>query len=184
MQMDEIILWGRNTIVSALADAIGVKITLSEEQDPMAEPPYGYYSVITPYAPGGEFGTHIRLVAVDPQTSQKYLDDIRAEYPEMLLSFTFCGTNRQLPDRSEVNGEAEALALAMKGVAWFLQVGKSELSAKHLVVLRVSNAASRSGTVGDVYVRRWGFDVAIRYKAMTVQRLDIVEHVNTYKKEE
>lgn len=182
--MDEEILRARNLVVSGLAAATGVRISLSDEQDPAADPPYGYYSVITPYASTGELGSHTQIPGMDPETGRKYLTDVRAEYPEMVLSFSFCSANRQLPDGTQVNGEAEAMALALKGAAWLLHEGREKLSFANLVILRVGNSASRSGTVGDVYVRRWGFDAAIRYKALTARKLDVIGQVITYQSKE
>jgi len=174
--MEDMIIRARNIIVSRLAAATGVPIRLSDEQDPDAEPPYGYYSIVTPYAPTGELGSYTQRTEVGPD-GQKYIEDIRSEHPEMALSFSFCSANRQAPGGEQVNGETEAMSLAMKAAAWFLHEGRTDLSFEGLVVLRVSNCSSRSGIVGDVYVRRWGFDVTVRYKAMTVRYERIAESV-------
>ena len=178
LTMDQAILRARNIIVSKLIKALGIPVRLSDEQDPEALPPYAYYSFISPYISSGEFGNHTRRVIVDPGTQDRYIQDIRAEYPEMALSFTVCSATR-IQNGVEINGEAEALQLAAKGVGWFKHAGATELSFDGLVVLRVDNFASRSGLVADEYVRRWGFDVAIRYKAQTIRIDDIVERVIT-----
>jgi len=177
--MDQAIIRARNLVVSKLAAAVAIPVRLSDEQDPEAPPPYCYYSFISPYVPTGEFGNHTRQVIVDPETQTKYIRDVRAEYPEMILSFTFCSRNRQAEKGEEINGETEALQLAAKAAGWFVQEGGFALSMDGLAVLRVNNLASRSGILADEYVRRWGFDVAIRYKAQTIRIDGIIERVIT-----
>ena len=183
MTMDKAILWIRNTVVSMMAAKLGIPIALSDEQDPKVPPSYGYYSFVTPYAPTGELGSHTRMVIVDPETQQRFIQDVRAEYPEMVLSFSFCSSNRILEVETETIGENEAMSLAMGGAAWLLQEGRAALSLLGIVVLRVSNAASRSGLFADEYIRRWGFDVTIRYKAITIRRDDIIEKIITIREE-
>lgn len=179
--MDEMIIKARNIIISGLAAATGVAVRLSDEQDPEDEPPYAYYSIVTPYASTGEFGSHIRKVVKDAEDGKKYIHDYRYEHPEMVLSFNFCSANRQLDDGTSINGENEAMSFAMKGVAWFKNEGAAALSASHLVVLQITNCASRSGILADEYIRRWGFDAAVRYKAITKRIDDIVENANVIK---
>lgn len=176
--MEDMIIRAKNIIISKLAAATGVTIRLSDEQDPEAPAPYGYYSFVTPYVPTGELGSHTQRTLTDPGTGEKYIQDICAEYPEMALSLSFCSANRQTSGGEQINGETEAMNLAMKAAAWLLNKGRAELSLEHdLVVLRIGNCASRSGIVGDEYVRRWGFDMSVRYKAMTVRDDQIAENV-------
>lgn len=182
MTMEEAVIFYRNRVVSLLSAATGVSIRLSDEQDPEALPPYGYYSLITPYASSGELGNHVRTVITDVQTQKLYIQNIRAEHAQMHFSFTFCSKNRHLAGGADIVGENEAMQLALKGAGWLRQEGAQALSLIGLAVLRVGNLASRSGVIADEYVRRWGFDVALRYKAITVRTDDIVERINVYHK--
>lgn len=175
--MEDMVLLARNTVVAKLAALMQVPIRLSDDQAPESTPPYGYYSIVTPYAATGELGSHIQQTKTDTGTGEKFVQDIRYEHPELVLSFSFCSSNRVLEDGTCVNGEAESMLLAMKAVAWLKHEGASELSAQNFVVSRVSGCASRSGFSSDVFVRRWGFDVSIRYKAMTIRRDNILENV-------
>lgn len=176
--MDQAIIWARDTVVAGLAKAAGIPVRLSDEQDPEEEPPYAYYSMITPYVPTGEYGNHVRQAVKIPGAKETYIRDIREENPEMSLSFTFCSRNRTADDGTEINGETEALQLAARGAAWFLNEGGTSLSAAGLAVLRVGSFASRSGILADEYVRRWGFDAAIRYKALSVRYDGRIERVH------
>lgn len=176
--MDQAIIWARDTIVAGLAKAAGIPVRLSDEQDPEEAPPYAYYSMITPYVPTGEYGNHVRQAVKIPGAKETYIRDIREENPEMSLSFTFCSRNRTADDGTEINGETEALQLAARGAAWFCSEGAASLSAAGLAVLRVSSFASRSGLLADEYVRRWGFDAAIRYKALSVRYDGRIERVH------
>ena len=181
--MEEMVIRVRNIVIAKLAATTGLVISLSDEQEPEAEPPYGYYSIITPYASTGEFGSHIRQVETDPDSGERYICEVRYEHPEMLLSLNFCSKSRKTPDGRMINGENEAMQYAMKAVGWLKHAGAAELSLEEIVVLRTSNCSSRSGIVGDEYVRRWGFDVALRYKSMTVNNVGIAESVRIYQKE-
>ena len=175
--MDEIITMEheiiriRNLVVSELAKETGTQITLSDEQDPTADPPYGYYSVISPYVSSGELGSHVQRTAIAPDDGCRYIENIRFEHPEMVMPFNFCSNN-----------DAEAMQLTMKAAGWLLHEGRSLLSLENIVVLRVGNAASRSGLIGDEYVRRWGFDVTIRYKALTVRKDEIIQQARAGRK--
>ena len=182
--MEDMVIHTRNIVVSKLAATTGLNISLSDEQNPEDEPPYGYYSIISPYVPTGEMGSHIQHTETNPDTGEKYIRDVRYEHPSMVLSFNFCSRNRKLANGVQVNGETEAMSLAMKAVAYLKHAGVEALSNEGAVVLSVSNCASRSGIVGDEYVRRWGFDVTLRYKAITVNNIGIAEEVRTNQQQE
>lgn len=179
--MDEEILRARNLIVSKLAAETGVIIQLSDELEPETDPPYGYYTFITPYASTGEMGIHTQIREIDSGTGKLYIKAVRSESPSMVLSFNFCSKNRKLPDGTQINGENEAMALAAKAVAYLKHDGATVLSFAELVVVGVNNFSSRSGIIGDEIIRRWGFDLTVRYTANTIRKDGIVENVRILK---
>lgn len=184
LTLDKAIIWARNLTILLLSRALDIKISLSESQDPTDAPPYGYYSFVTPYAPTGELGSHELHPIIDPKTGQKQLLNIRWEHPRMVLSFCFCSTDHMDDTGAQINGENEAMTLALQGAGWFKNEGCELLSREGLVVLAVGNISSRSGLFADEVIRRWGFDVTLRYKAITTRVDDIIEKISIVQKKE
>ena len=172
--MDEAVINAVNSVISKLYKFLEIPIRLSDLSMPEEDYPYMYYNFISAYIPQNELGNHKRIVIAEPGYQKKYIHDIREEHPEMSLSFTACSANRD-ENGTWINGEAEAMQIATKAVGWFSHEGAEALMFDNLAVVNVSNFTSRSAILVDEYVRRWGFDVNIRYKAVTVRVDDVVE---------
>ena len=48
----------RNELVNSLHGALGIDVILSDQASPERDVPFLIYSITTPYAPTGEFGSH------------------------------------------------------------------------------------------------------------------------------
>lgn len=83
----------RNELVNSLHGALGIDVILSDQASPERDVPFLIYSITTPYAPTGEFGSHYQK-----QTTGKdgkiYIEDQRREQPSATFSFTACSENR------------------------------------------------------------------------------------------
>ena len=55
----------RNAVVKLLWQYLGVPVILSDQVQPEAEPPFGIYTVTTPYASTGELGEYSKEDAED-----------------------------------------------------------------------------------------------------------------------
>jgi len=155
----------RNPITARLEDYLGIPVKLSDQTSPVPDPPFCFYSVITPYATTGEQGDYD--VSNITETSQVTIT--RTEQPSATFSFTFASFNRWSKDASGndcepyINGEDESQSLAEKAQGFFLMTERDALSNKGIVVVDVTNATPRISLVVDEAARRYGFDVRIRY---------------------
>jgi hypothetical protein len=176
----------RNTLTKKLAEYLGCPIVLSDQTEPVEAFPFGFYSVLTPYAPTGEQGNHSHTLNPDGVT----VNAVRREQPHATISFTFCSVNRWTrgPDGADaepyIYGEDEAQRLAEKAQGYFLHVGYDTLSNLGVVVVDVSNATNRTGLIVDEAARRYGFDVRVRYTRIDARTDGTVERVAAYKVKE
>ena len=149
----------RNALISLLSKHMGMKITLAEQIHPVKQLPYCYYSVLTPYAPIGEMGDY----SIRPSSKDSGVISTRREMPHATFSFTFVSQSRYVNCGTFVYGEDEAQQMAEQAQGYFLHVGYDELSRLGIVVVEIRNVTNRTTLVVDEDVRRYGFDVRIRY---------------------
>jgi len=155
----------RNTITKRLESYLGIPVELSDQTSPVPDYPFCYYSVITPYAPTGEFGNY----SIQDNPGETTITTIRTEQPSATFSFVFCSENRWTLDETGaeiepyIYGEDEAQSLAEKAQGFFLLTEYSVLSNLGIVVVDVTNTTNRTTLVVDEAARRYGFDVRVRY---------------------
>ena len=103
----------RNAIVSELERHLMCPVILAEENQPMPDPPYCYYSVLAPRITNHAFGL-VELM----ETPEGFIRQ-RSEPVLATMSFTFCSQSRDTPG-GYIFGEDEALELAEKAHGFFL----------------------------------------------------------------
>jgi len=157
----------RNALVSHLSRYMGLKIVLADQIHPIKQFPYCFYSVITPYAPIGEMGDY----SVTPNANDVGVTSTRREMPHATFSFTFVSQSRYVDVGTYVYGEDEAQQMAERAQGYFLHTGYNELSRLGIVVVEIRNVTNRTTLVLDEDVRRYGFDVRMRY-TRTDERID------------
>ena len=81
----------RNAIWERLKEHIGCPVVLADENQPMPEPPYCYYSVLAPRITNHAFGL-TELV----ETPEGFVRR-RSEPVSATMSFTFCSVSRDAP---------------------------------------------------------------------------------------
>ena len=135
----------RNLLILQLfAYLDGPKVVLSDQVMPEADYPYLYYQSVQqrisgPYNVTQQIGTDCA--------------QIRREQAQASFSFTACALS-----------DDEALSLADQAQGFFLWSGRQILAAQGVVVLEVQNTQNRSAFEVDNTVRRYGFDLLVRYE--------------------
>ncbi len=166
----------RDAIVAGLEAHIGRPVILSEQIDDVPEPPYCYYSVLTPRASDHFFGLMDVVKTSDGATVK------RSEPVKATVSFTFCSLNRNTED-GYIYGDDEALELAEKAHGFFLLNGHNiPTGSGEVVVNNVGPVSSRSGFVVEDTVRRYGFDVRFSYVRTDEMPVGLVEMVTIERK--
>lgn len=164
----------RNELVNSLHGALGIDVILSDQASPERDVPFLIYSITTPYAPTGEFGSHYQK-----QTTGKdgkiYIEDQRREQPSATFSFTACSENRWADEAhtTYIFGEDEAQSIVEKAVGHLLHGAYHDLADKGIVIAEITNVGNRTTLIVDEAARRYGFDVRIRYTKAD-ERLDSV----------
>jgi hypothetical protein len=164
----------RNELVNSLHGALGIDVILSDQASPERDVPFLIYSITTPYAPTGEFGSHYQK-----QTTGKdgkiYIEDQRREQPSATFSFTACSDNRWADEAhtAYIFGEDEAQSIVEKAVGHLLHGAYHDLADKGIVIAEITNVGNRTTLIVDEAARRYGFDVRIRYTKAD-ERLDSV----------
>ena len=110
------IVQAREAIWAGLKEHIGCPVVPNENNNPMPDPPYCYYSVLVPRITDHAFGL-TELV----ETPEGFVRR-RSEPVSATMSFTFCSINREIPG-GYIYGEDEALELAEKAHGFFLLNG-------------------------------------------------------------
>ena len=161
----------REAIWERLKEHIGCPVVLNENNNPMPDPPYCYYSVLVPRITDHAFGL-IELAEMPEGFVRR-----RSEPVSATMSFTFCSINREIPG-GYIYGEDEALELAEKAHGFFLLNGHNiSTGSGDVVVNNVGPVASRSGFVVENTVRRYGFDVRFSYVRTDEMPIGTVEKV-------
>ena len=168
----------RNAIIRNLWVYLGCPVILDGQVQPEPEPPFGIYSVTTPYSSTGEMGNYSVAGLGDGTAAET-----RTELPSATFSFTFCSWNHEGPDGEPVSGEDEAEDLAEKAAAYFLHTGYDDFLKLGVAVVDIGQVQPRTTLVIDEAVRRYGFDVRIRYTRQDTRRISTVETVQIVKKE-
>lgn len=151
------IVQAREAIWARLKEHIGCPVILAEENQPMPDPPYCYYSVLAPRITDHAFGL-TELVETPAGFVRR-----RSEPVSATMSFTFCSTSREAPG-SYIFGEDEALELAEKAHGFFLLNGHNIVT-EHgdIVIQNIGGVTNRSGFLVTDTVRRYGFDIRFGY---------------------
>ena len=170
----------RNIIIKRLSEHLGIPVVLSGQVSPVPDFPFGYYSVVTPYAPTGQQGAY-SASAGDGGTS---IATVRAEQPYATFSFTFCSINRDDGEGGYIFGEDEAQGYAEQAQGFFLHGAYMELSNLGIVTAEVSNAADRTTLAVDEAASRCGFDVRVRYTRTDCRSDPTVDSVGVHMKKE
>lgn len=168
----------RNKLIALLWDYLGCPVILSDQVQPEAQPPFGIYSVTTPYAATGELGDYITIPAEDGAKV------IRTEMPSATFSFTFCGQNRTGEHGEAISGADEAEELAWKAIGWFQHVGYDDISKLGITIVEVGQAQDRTTLVIDEAARRVGFDVRIRYTRTDTRNVSVIESTSIKRRSE
>ena len=147
----------RNAIVSELERHLMCPVILAEENQPMPDPPYCYYSVLAPRITNHAFGL-VELM----ETPEGFIRQ-RSEPVLATMSFTFCSQSRDTPG-GYIFGEDEALELAEKAHGFFL-LNSHNIVTEYgdIVIQNIGGVANRSGFLVTDTVRRYGFDIRFGY---------------------
>jgi len=155
-------------IRSQLETDMGIQVILANQAESKLQTyPNIYFSVITPYIPQfmGNYsfdGENLNL----------------EEQPTCTLSFTAQSKNRGM-GASFVSGEDEALEVAEKAYEWFRHTGYEYLAyILDVAVVNITGVTSRTALVVDEIIRRYGFDVQIRYTKDTSYQVGKIENVS------
>lgn len=159
----------RNIIVSGLAVYLHCPVILSNQVQPETEYPFVIYSSTAPYIPDGGLGEYYQKQEGDGTAIEE-----RREQPTCTISITVCSSDRYGTAGEEIYGEDEALDLAESAQGWFLHSGYEFISGKGITIVDVSNVQERSFLQVDEEVRRYGFDVLVRYVRSDERIIDTV----------
>lgn len=153
------IVQARNAVVAGLEKNIGCPVILTDQIAEQSAFPYCYYSVLAPRISNHAFG--LSEIELDDKQGYRLM---RSEPVLATMSFTFCGMNRNSDDGGYIYGEDEALDLAEKGHGFFLLSGHCiTTEVGDIVIQNVGNIQSRTGFLVEEAIRRYGFDVKLRY---------------------
>ena len=151
------IVQAREAILDGLKEHIGCPVVLSEENQPVPDPPYCYYSVLVPRITDHAFGL-TELVETPGGIVRR-----RSEPVSATMSFTFCSVSRDIPG-GYIYGEDEALELAEKAHGFFLLNGHNiETEHGDVVIQNIGGVINRSGFLVTDTIRRYGVDVRFGY---------------------
>lgn len=168
----------RHEIISGLHSYMKIPVNLSSQVGPEPDPPFVFYSCTSPYIPDDTLGDYETVRNEDGTTTK-----IRREQATCTMSFTVCSVNRMENGRG-ILGEDEALDLAEKAAGWFIHSGYAHTSGKGITIVDVSSVQERSFLQVDEEVRRYGFDVTIRYVREDEQKIGTIESVMVFEKGE
>ena len=168
----------RNAVVKLLWQYLGVPVILSDQVQPEAEPPFGIYTVTTPYASTGELGEYSKEDAEDGG-----LLEHRREMPSATFSFTFCSENRTGEDGEEISGADEAEDLAEKAAGYFLHTRYDAFLKLGITIVDVGQVGDRTTLGVEEAARRKGFDVRIRYTRTDTRHISTVQQTIITEKE-
>ena len=136
----------RRTVVGLLKNHLEVEVRLEGQTQKVAQFPYVYYSVTTPYIPPDNRGV-TKLKVVGESIKNK-----RGEQAMCTFSFTCCSENEQ-----------QAYDLCERAIEFFRHVGYRELSDNGIVFVGILNTRDMSGLIVDDRISRWACDVKLRY---------------------
>lgn len=143
----------RNIVTNGLSNYLKVPVVLASQVEPEQDYPFIIYSVTAPYIPENTLGEYRQ--GGDGE-------EIRREQPTCTWSFTACSANRRIQS-GFILGEDEAMELANQALGWFLHAGYEYTSGNGITIVDTGNVQERSVLEVDEAVRRYGFDVTIRY---------------------
>jgi len=196
----------RNALTKPLEEYLGIPVVLSEQTNPVPDMPLCYYSILTPYAPIGEAGEIARTLNADGKTitttrtenpyavfsftvcsENRHEDKIEiGEYVAALENSKYLAALEGSEYLAAINvadswifGEDEAITLTEKAQGFFLHHAYQTLSNKGIVINQVTNVSNRTALVVDETVRRYGFDVRVRYKRTDSRTDGTIGSVNT-----
>ena len=169
----------RNTLVADLSAAIGVPVLLANQVQPETKFPLVVYSITSPYTNDGEEGNYSWENAGETQVRHR-----RREQPIASFSFTASAIDRWADADHTVwsYGDDEASNLVDKMIAYLQEGGYNDLSNKGIVVVSVENVGDRSTVEIDQTIRRYGFDVRIRYTRTDERMDDAIAKINVIRK--
>lgn len=147
----------REAIWAGLKDHLGCPVVLAEENQPIPDPPYCYYSVLVPRITDHAFG--LTEIVETPEGFVRR----RSEPVSATMSFTFCSVSRNVPG-GYIFGEDEALDLAEKAHGFFL-LNAHNIVTEHgdIVIQNIGSVTNRSGFFVTDTIRRYGFDIRFGY---------------------
>ena len=153
----------RNAVIPGLHAFTGRCVVLSDQTVPEGDYPHIYYQYISPHTRvGGENAT----VAAGQLTSRWMA--------EATISISACGIDREDGD-TQVYGDDDALQLCMLAHQWFYRAGRDYLQAHGIAVVDLSNSQNRTAVEVDQVVRRYGFDVRLRYEVDATYPMPSIE---------
>jgi hypothetical protein len=157
----------RNYIALHLSEYLGLPVILSNQLAPEQVYPFVMYTVLTSKASADGFGNYYWIPTEDGVTT------VLEQQAHATISISACSCDRFAKDdpSTYINGEDEAESIAAKAMDWFEHIGRYDLSAQGIVVVDVMDAQSRTDRLIDETLRRYGFDLRIRY-ADIVERPD------------
>lgn len=169
----------RNTLSSDISAAVGIPVLLANQVQPEPAFPFAVYSIISPYTNDREEGDYSWEDAGDTQVLNR-----RMEQPVASLSFTVSSIDRWSDaDRTVwIYGDDEASGLVDRIIAYLQHRGYNDLSNKGIVVVSVENVGDRSAVEIDQTIRRYGFDVRVRYTRTDERTDDAIAKINVMRK--
>ncbi|GHU69902.1 hypothetical protein FACS1894184_14620 [Clostridia bacterium] len=157
----------RNFIAHQLSEYLSIPVILSNQLAPEQPYPYVMYTVLTHRIPATGYGNRIWIPKRDAVITA--LEQIN----HATISISCCSCDRwtQTDPPVYINGEDEAQTIAERAMDWFEHIGYYDLSSHGIVVVEVMEAHSRTDRFIDEVLRRYGFDIRIRYGEV-MERLD------------
>lgn len=147
-----------------LRDYLEHEVVPQNETAPRPVLPFCSYNILNPrIVQNGPESGHIVTVVEGEVTKERKVTDV-----EVVFSFNFYGKS-----------DTEAMALAALGEEFFDFVGESELAARQLVIVEVTNIQDRTLYLGDAYEHRIGFDVRFRMSEMKERVITTIDTVET-----
>ncbi|GHU75669.1 hypothetical protein AGMMS49992_20090 [Clostridia bacterium] len=157
----------RNYMMHGLSEYLGMPVRLSNQAVPMPAYPFIMYTVLTNRVPTGGMGNRSWIPRKDAVITR--LEQVN----HATISITCCSADHPaaVEPFEYVYGEDEAQTIAERAMDWFEHIARDELRGHGIVVVDVMEANSRTNLLIDEELRRYGFDIQIRYGEI-MDRLD------------